>query len=143
MAAIAINHYPSEEPDMTDYSNAASAPTEKPENFIFDTIPVKAHNLVIEWVYPEFQSICPISERHDQGTVTISYKPGEHLLESKSAREYLRSWRNLRCWQEYVTEEIAESLWNAIKPEWLRIEIEWTARGGIFARTVSSRGNEI
>ncbi|HON78968.1 MAG TPA: NADPH-dependent 7-cyano-7-deazaguanine reductase QueF [Spirochaetota bacterium] len=127
---------------MTDYSNAASAKTEKPENFVFDSIPVTSHNLVIEWVYPEFQSICPISERHDQGTVTISYKPKDKLLESKSAREYLRSWRNLKCWQEYVTEEIAEALWNAIEPEWLQIEIEWTSRGGIYARTRSTKGIE-
>ena len=127
---------------MTDYSNAAAAKTEKPENFAFDSIPVATHNLVIEWVYPEFQSICPISERHDQGTVTISYKPKDKLLESKSAREYLRSWRNLKCWQEYITEEIAEALWNAIEPEWLRIEIEWTSRGGIYARTRSARGVE-
>jgi 7-cyano-7-deazaguanine reductase len=125
---------------MTDYSSAGSAKTEKPENYIFDTIPVKSHNLVVEWVYPEFQSICPVSDRHDQGTLRITYKPGDRLLESKSVREYLRAWRNLHCWQEFVTEEIAGALFSAIAPVWLTVEIEWTSRGGIYAKTTSTKG---
>ncbi len=128
---------------MTDYSDAAGAKLEKPEDFKFDFIPVKQHDLLIEWVYPEFQSICPISDRHDQGTLTLRYKPKDKLLESKSMREYLRLWRNLHIWQEHVTEEIADRLYNAIKPAGLIVEIEWTPRGGIYARTISKKGKEI
>lgn len=124
---------------MTDYSNAGSAHTEKPEQSSFDTIPIENHDLVVEWTYPEFQSICPVSDRHDQGTLTITYKPSDRLLESKSVREYLRAWRNLHVWQEYVTEEIAQAINDAIKPEWLEVEIEWTSRGGIYAKTTSRR----
>jgi 7-cyano-7-deazaguanine reductase len=128
---------------MTDYSKAASAKTEKPENFSFDFIPAGKNDLIIEWVYPEFQSICPISQRHDQGTLKLTYKPKEKILESKSMREYLSSWRNLRSWQEYVTEEIADVLFKALEPSGLIVEIEWSPRGGIFARTISSKGEEI
>jgi 7-cyano-7-deazaguanine reductase len=125
---------------MTDYSDAASAKTEKPENYRFDTIPAKKHQPVVEWVYPEFQSLCPVSQRHDQGTVTIRYKPGELLLESKSVRNYLMLWRNKENWQEFITEEIAEALFEAVQPEWLTVTIEWAPRGGIFAKTVSRKG---
>ncbi len=127
---------------MTDYSAAPSAATESPENFGFDTIPAKNHQPVIEWTYPEFQSICPVSDRHDQGTVKIRYKPAESLLESKSAREYLRAWRNKHNWQEYVCDEIADAIFAAIKPVWLVIEIDWAPRGGIFSKTISKRGDE-
>ena len=126
---------------MTDYSQAASAKIDLVENYTFDTIPSRGGGLTVEWIYPEFQSLCPLSERHDQGELTIRYSPREKLLESKSVRDYLSLWRNMRIWQEYVTGEIAGALYNAIEPEWLTVEIEWTARGGIYAVTLAERGN--
>ncbi|MCU0822608.1 MAG: GTP cyclohydrolase I [Spirochaetes bacterium] len=126
---------------MTDYSKAASANTEKPENYKFDFIPAKNIQTIVIWEYPEFQSICPISERHDQGTVTIKYKPKDKILESKSMRDYLTLWRNKKNWQEHVTNEIADAVYRAIEPEGMIIEIEWAPRGGIFATTISRRGD--
>ena len=126
---------------MTDYSDAASAKTEIPEGYTFDTIPAREHRPIIDWVYPEFQSLCPVSNRHDQGTVKIRYKPQDNLLESKSVREYLMLWRNKQNWQEYIAEEIANALFEAANPLWLVVEIEWAPRGGIFAKTVSKRGD--
>jgi len=128
---------------MTDYSNASAANLERPEGFKLDFIPVKSHCLFIEWVYPEFQSICPISGRHDQGTLTLKYRPRERLLESKSMREYLSLWRNLHNWQEQVTEEIADVLYKVLQPAGLEVKIEWAPRGGIFARTVSRKGEDL
>ncbi len=126
---------------MTDYSRASTAAIDKVENYSFDTIPARGANIVVTWVYPEFQSLCPLSERHDQGTLTISYAPKETLLESKSVREYLRLWRNMKIWQEYVTDEIANALFSSIEPAWLDVEIKWTSRGGIYAVTSAKRGN--
>jgi 7-cyano-7-deazaguanine reductase len=100
------------------------------------------HTPEVELEYPEFQSLCPVSGRHDAGIVHIRYRPGEKILESKSLRDYLASWRNLKSWQEYITDEIAERLYLACEPVWLTVEIEWAPRGGIFARTVSRRGDE-
>jgi 7-cyano-7-deazaguanine reductase len=125
---------------MTDYTKAPYAKTEKVENFKFITIPCREHKPAIELEYPEFQCLCPISERHDQGIVKIKYKPADKILESKSIREYLSSWRNIKTWQEYATEEIANELCIACKPKWLTVEISWAPRGGIFAKTISERG---
>lgn len=126
---------------MTDYSRAEEARIEKVEGYAFDTIPAREHRPVIEWRYPEFQSLCPVSERHDQGELVLRYKPAEHILESKSMREYLSAWRNKLIWQEYVTDVIAGDVFDAIKPEWLTVEIQWTPRGGIYATTRAVRGN--
>jgi len=126
---------------MTDYSKASEAKVEIPEEVEIITFPAREHTPLIEWEYPEFQSLCPVSERHDQGVVTIRYKPREEILESKSVRDYLMRWRNKRSWQEYITEEIADLLYKACEPEWLTVTISWNARGGISARTSSERGN--
>lgn len=126
---------------MTDYSKASDAKTEtvKVKNLI--TFPARGHRPVIEWEYPEFQCKCPVSDRHDQGKVTIKYLPDKKILESKSVREYLSKWRNKKIWQEYVTEEIADTLYNSCAPVWLLLEIEWAPRGGISAKTSTKRGD--
>jgi 7-cyano-7-deazaguanine reductase len=126
---------------MTDYTKASESDVEVPEGITLITFPARGHNPLVEWEYPEFQSMCPISERHDQGVVTIRYKPREKILEAKSVRDYLMSWRNKRNWQEYITEEIAELLYNTCEPEWLAVKITWSSRGGIVATTASQKGN--
>ena len=126
---------------MTDYSKASQAKVEIPEGIQLITFPSKKHTPVIEWEYPEFQSLCPVSERHDQGVVTIRYKPKKRILESKSVRDYLISWRNKKNWQEYITEEIADLLYKACEPVWLIVTIQWAPRGGISAKTTSQKGN--
>jgi 7-cyano-7-deazaguanine reductase len=128
---------------VTDYSKASSAKLERPENYKFDFIKINKHDLIVEWVYPEFQSICPISKRHDQGELKLIYKPKDKILESKSVREYLSLWRNLHNWQEHLTDEIADALYKAIMPVGLSVEIEWSPRGGIFAHTIAKKGKEI
>ncbi|HNR87984.1 MAG TPA: NADPH-dependent 7-cyano-7-deazaguanine reductase QueF [Spirochaetota bacterium] len=125
---------------MTDYSKASTAELQTPR-YAFDTIEAKGHRPIVRWEFPEFQSLCPVSERQDQGTVVVTYRPQEKILESKSVRDYFFAWRNLKNWQEYVTEEIADALFAACEPEWLVVEITWAPRGGIFATTVARRGD--
>ena len=125
---------------MTDYSDAQNVKTEHVDVLELTTFPTRDHNPLIEWSYPEFQCLCPVSERHDQGTLLIRYQPDEKILESKAVREYLALWRNKKIWQEYVTDEVCDKLYNSCNPKWLEVEIEWCVRGGISAKTVSRRG---
>ena len=127
---------------MTDYSKASDAAVEIPEGVTITTFPARGHVPLIELEYPEFQSLCPISERHDQGVVTIRYKPRDKILEGKSLRDYLMLWRNKRNWQEYITEEIADILYKSCEPDWLTVIISWSARGGILAKTTAKRGRQ-
>jgi 7-cyano-7-deazaguanine reductase len=128
---------------VTDYSNASEAKVEIPEGVSLVTFPSRGHAPLVEWEYPEFQSLCPVSERHDQGIVHIRYKPKEKILEAKSVRDYLMMWRNKRNWQEYITEEIADLLYRACDPEWLTVTITWASRGGITAKTLSQKGDPL
>jgi len=52
---------------VTDYSRASEAKVETPEGVSVITFPARGHNPLIEWEYPEFQSLCPVSEREDPG----------------------------------------------------------------------------
>lgn len=126
---------------MTDYSKASQAEVEIPEGVQLLIFPAREHTPIIEWEYPEFQSLCPVSQRHDQGVVTIRYKPKKSILEGKSVRDYLVSWRNKKNWQEYITEEIAGILYETCEPDWLTVTIRWASRGGISATTTSRKGN--
>jgi len=128
---------------MTDYSKAGKVKTETVDVPDLTTFPTRGHQPEIEWEYPEFQCLCPVSKRHDQGVVKIKYLPARTILESKAVREYLVQWRNKKIWQEYVTEEIADKLYSSCKPQWLIVEIQWASRGGIVAKNISKRGNII
>ena len=128
---------------MVDYSKASDATVEIPDGVTVTTFPAREHAPLVELEYPEFQSLCPISERHDQGVVTIRYKPRDKILEGKSLRDYLMAWRNKKNWQEYITEEIADLLYKGCEPEWLTVTINWAARGGILAKTTAERGSMI
>jgi len=128
---------------MTDYSKASDATVEIPEGITVSTFPARGHVPLVELEYPEFQSLCPLSERHDQGAVAVRYKPKDKILEGKSLRDYLMAWRNKKNWQEYITEEIADLLYKSCEPEWLTVTIEWAARGGILAKTTAERGSRI
>jgi len=116
------------------------AKTQVPDNVELTTFPSNGKGTLVELTYPEFQSLCPISGRHDQGTVRIQYITDEKIMETKSVRDYLASWRTVRNWQEYITEEIAEKIYRNCGPKWLKVEIQWAPRGGVFSRTEAERG---
>lgn len=126
---------------MTDYRDAAHAKLETPDTASLTTFPAREHTPVVEWRFPEFQCLCPVSARHDAGEITVRYRPAAQILESKAVRDYLAKWRTKRNWQEYVTEEIADILYASCEPDWLIVSIHWAPRGGIFATTRATRGN--
>ncbi len=127
---------------MTDYSKAAEAETFTPDTEGLVVIPSKGHTPEVEIIFQEFQSLCPLSGRHDQGNLSINYKPDGSILEGKSVRDYLSSWRNMRNWQEYITEEIAQVLFDACQAEWITVDIRWSPRGGLYVNTFSRRDRD-
>jgi len=80
---------------------------------------------------PEFTSLCPITGQPDFAHLVIDYVPGKCLVESKSWKLFLTSFRNHGAFHEDCTLEIAKRLKAAIRPKWLRIGGYWYPRGGI------------
>ena len=80
---------------------------------------------------PEFTSICPITGAPDFAHLVIDYVPGDWLVESKSLKLFLGSFRHHGAFHEDCTISIAKRLIDAIEPQWLRIGGYWYPRGGI------------
>ncbi len=80
---------------------------------------------------PEFTSLCPVTGQPDFAHLVIDYVPGAWLVESKSLKLYLGSFRNHGAFHEDCTIRIGLDLVRLLKPKWLRIGGYWYPRGGI------------
>lgn len=89
----------------------------------------------------EFSALCPFSGLPDYGTVHVEYVPGDWIVELKSLKYYLISWRDVGATQEDVTALIFEDLCDALEnPERLVVTTEYNVRGGVNTTcTVDSR----
>jgi 7-cyano-7-deazaguanine reductase len=83
------------------------------------------------YLVPEFTSLCPVTGQPDFAHIVIDYVPAEWLVESKSLKLYLASFRTLGAFHEDCTMRIALDLKSALAPKWLRIGAYWYPRGGI------------
>jgi 7-cyano-7-deazaguanine reductase len=86
---------------------------------------------VVRFTAPEFTTLCPITGQPDFAHFVIDYVPGKALVESKSLKLYLGSFRNVGSFHEDTTIAIAKRIVKAIKPRYLRIGGYWYPRGGI------------
>lgn len=86
---------------------------------------------VIRFTAPEFTTLCPITGQPDFAHFVIDYVPGKTIVESKSLKLYLNSFRNVGSFHEATTLAIAKRIIAAIKPKYLRIGGYWYPRGGI------------
>jgi 7-cyano-7-deazaguanine reductase len=80
---------------------------------------------------PEFTSLCPVTGQPDFAHLVIDYAPGDWLVESKSLKLYLTSFRNHGAFHEDCTVAIGKRLRDLLQPVWLRIGGYWYPRGGI------------
>ena len=80
---------------------------------------------------PEFTSLCPVTGQPDFAHLVIDYAPGAWLIESKSLKLFLGSFRNHGAFHEDCTLAIAKRIVQAAEPVWLRIGGYWYPRGGI------------
>jgi 7-cyano-7-deazaguanine reductase len=86
---------------------------------------------LVRFTAPEFTSLCPVTGQPDFAHFVIDYVPGKYIVESKSLKLFLGSFRNHGAFHEDCTLEIAKRVIAAIKPKWLRIGGYWYPRGGM------------
>jgi len=104
-----------------------------PDQAVLDRVP-NPHsdtNYVARFTAPEFTTLCPITGQPDFAHLVIDYVPGQWLLESKSLKLYVASFRNHGAFHEDCTVAIGKRISAEIKPKWLRIGGYWYPRGGI------------
>jgi len=106
---------------------------ENPDAATLETVPnpQAGTDYVARFTAPEFTSLCPVTGQPDFAHIVIDYIPGDSLVESKSLKLYLTSFRNHGAFHEDCTISIAKKIIAAAKPKWLRIGAYWYPRGGI------------
>jgi len=117
----------------TKYLGKDNKGEDSPENFNLDSIhnPHPGSDYSIRFTAPEFTSICPITSQPDFGNVIIDYVPNKLLVESKSFKLYLFTFRNHGAFHEDCTLKIGKKIISSIKPKWIRVATFWNPRGGI------------
>ena len=118
--------------DLEQLGGTVKAP-DRPEDAILETVrnPRPDSMYLVRFTCPEFTSLCPVTGQPDFAHLVLDYVPDGLLVESKSLKLYLQSFRNHRAFHEDCTVGIAERLVNILKPVWLRLGGYWYPRGGI------------
>ena len=123
---------------MTDLSQITTLgqPSEvpaSPEAARLDTVPnpQAGETYLARFTCPEFTSLCPVTGQPDFAHLVIDYVPGDWLVESKSLKLFLTSFRNHGAFHEDCTLTVAKRIRDAVAPRWIRIAGYWYPRGGI------------
>jgi 7-cyano-7-deazaguanine reductase len=100
---------------------------------VLETIPFDYPGSTTEVIYEtdEFTCVCPWTGLPDFGKLTIHYVPGKNLIELKSLKYYLTSFRNVGIIQEHAVNRILKDLVKLVKPRSMTVEAEYKERGGI------------
>ena len=115
-----------------------------PDSFILDCVnnPHLDHDYSIRFIAPEFTSICPITSQPDFGKIIIDYVPNKLLMESKSFKLFLFSFRDYGGFHEDCTIKISKKIIRYVKPKWIRVASFWNPRGGIPIDIISQTGKK-
>jgi 7-cyano-7-deazaguanine reductase len=117
---------------LTQLGRAVAQPA-SPDKAVLEAVPNPHPGAayVVRFTAPEFTTLCPITGQPDFAHFVIDYVPGRAILESKSLKLFLNSYRNASGFHEATTIAIARRIAAAIKPRYLRIAGYWYPRGGI------------
>jgi len=105
----------------------------RPEEAVLERVAAETggKNAVVRFTCPEFTSLCPLTGQPDFAHIVIDYIPGEWLVESKSLKLFMQSFRNHGAFHEACSLMIADRLVALLNPVWLRLGAYWYPRGGI------------
>ncbi len=104
-----------------------------PDEAVLEPVPNphKGMNYLVRLTCPEFTSICPVTGQPDFAHLVLDYVPDQAIVESKSFKLFLQSFRNHGAFHEDCTLLVARRVMAAIAPRYLRIGGYWYPRGGI------------
>lgn len=96
---------------------------------------------IITFHCDEFTCLCPITGQPDFATLEISYMPNRLVLESKSLKLYLWTYRDVGIFHENVVNELLDAIHAFLKPRWLKVTGRFGVRGGIGIDCTVERGH--
>ena len=109
------------------------APPNSPEEAVLERVPAPNPDkrYMVRFTAPEFTSLCPITGQPDFAHIVLDYVPDQWIVESKSLKLFLTSFRNHGAFHEACSVQIASTLVDLLNPVWLRIGAYLYPRGGI------------
>jgi 7-cyano-7-deazaguanine reductase len=131
-------------PDATEFSQLGKKAkiARTPQKAVLETFqnahPETAY--VVRLSAPEFTTLCPITGQPDFATIVVDYVPSDRLVESKSFKLFLGSFRNFGAFHEDCTVYIHDRLKEVMSPKFIRVSGLWNARGGIAIDVVVESG---
>jgi len=127
--------------ELTQLGRRVETP-ERPEDAVLETFanPHPEARYVVRLTAPEFTTLCPLTGQPDFASIVVDYVPGERLVESKSFKLFLGSFRNYGTFHENCTVHIHNRLEEAMQPVYIRVVGLWNARGGITIDVVIESG---
>ncbi len=119
-------------PFITQLGHQSPLP-ESPQQAMLERVanPHPDTNYVARFTQPEFTSLCPVTGQPDFAHLVIDYVPDNWLVESKSLKLYLASFRNHGAFHEDCTVSIGRRIAELLLPRYLRIGGYWYPRGGM------------
>ena len=117
---------------LTQLGHAAAQPA-SPDKAVLETVPNPDPRALylVRFTAPEFTCLCAVTGQPDFAHLAIDYAPRAKLIESKSLKLFLTSFRNHPGFHEETTLTIGRRLMKALAPRWLRIGGYWYPRGGM------------
>jgi 7-cyano-7-deazaguanine reductase len=106
-------------------------PTQPSPDLVAIDNPHPKRDYEVECVCPEFTCVCPMTGQPDFATFTITYVPGPKIVELKSLKLYLWSFREEGHFHEDVTNRVLDDLVGCLQPRKMHIQSVWNVRGGI------------
>jgi 7-cyano-7-deazaguanine reductase len=91
----------------------------------------------VEFVFPEFTSVCPVTGQPDFATITIRYVPDQQCVEMKSLKLYFFAYRNKGIFYEAVVNAILDDLVAALKPRRMTVTGQFAVRGGTAGTVIA------
>lgn len=99
-------------------------------------------NFTVTLITDEFTCVCPATGQPDFAQITIKYIPEQKILESKSLKLYLWSYRNEGVFHEHVTNVILDDLVKELEPRWCQVAADFSVRGGISISVQAEYGSQ-
>lgn len=106
---------------------------------VLETFPYEypGKDIIINIDTDEFTAVCPWSGLPDFARIKIDYIPQKVLIELRSLKYYLLSYRNVGIYQEHVVNRILEDLVKCARPKWMKVIADYKIRGGVH--TIATR----
>lgn len=122
-----------------DIDVTASIDVEVLETFAYE---YPGKDVVVEIATNEFTAVCPYSGLPDFAQIRVNYIPDKKIVELRSFKYYLFSFRNVGIYQEHVVQRILDDLVRCCAPKWIQVAADYNIRGGVHTVATAEWGSK-